>query len=232
MNGTTSLTFQQQLESLSLILEHWLPFLEEMELIEKNIEDLPNELESIRRCIQRYNQEQESNEEHGWLDSISVQQSSHKEKVLYFKLQHILASLDNEIPHLLFLEKKIKNLICLREVTEALQEDIRARSVPSNNRHNFDLSRASNSKSIKVTNQKPQGIWQLINSWWRNLTNPKRLTKKLKLILFFGLILGWNLLSNFIYAHVTDKNFDTQVNKIEHRLENVQIHNFTEMPEP
>ena len=226
MNGTTSLTFQQQLESLSLILEHWLPFLEQMELIEKNIEDLPRELESIRKYIHRYNQNLEPNEGNSWLGSFSANQSVSKEQMLSLKLQHILASLDEEIPHLLFLEKKIKNLICLREVTEALQENIKNQSITNDS---FDVPFARNNRMIREAKpkKKPKGIWQSIRSWWKNTFNARRFNKRMQLVGFFGLILMWNLLSNFIYAHVTDKNFDVQVNQMEHRLENIEIHNFT-----
>lgn len=223
MNGTTSLTFQQQLESLSLILEHWLPFLEQMELIEKNIEDLPSELESVRQYIHRYNQSLETDEDHSWLGSLSAKPSANKEQVLYLKLQNILASLDEEIPHLLFLEKKIKNLICLREVTEALQENIRTQSIPSDN---FDVPVARNNRLIRERRKKPRGIWQSLSSWWQNTISTRRFKKRMQLAVFFGLILMWNLFSNFIYTHVTDKNFDVQVNQMEHRLENIEIHNF------
>lgn len=223
MNGTTSLTFQQQLESLSLILEHWLPFLEQMELIEKNIEDLPSELESIRQYIHRYNQSLETNEDNSWLGSLSAKPSANKEQILYLKLQNILASLDEEIPHLLFLEKKIKNLICLREVTEALQENIRTQSTP---RDNFDFPVAQNNRLIREPRKKPRGIWQSLRSWWKNAISTRRAKKRMQLAVFFGLILMWNLFSNFIYTQVTDKNFDAQVNHMEHRLENIEIHNF------
>lgn len=223
MNGTTSLTFQQQLESLSLILEHWLPFLEEMELIEKNIEDLPSELESIRQYIQRYNQSLEPNEAHSWLGSLSAKPSANKEQMLSLKLQNILTSLDDEIPHLLFLEKKIKNLICLREVTEALQENIRTQSIP---RDKLDFPVVRHNKLARKPRKKPQGIWQSLGSWWKNAISTRRFRKRMQLAVFFGLILMWNLFSNFVYTQVTDKNFDIQVNQMEHRLENIKIHNF------
>lgn len=223
MNETTSLSFQQQLESLSLILEHWLPVLEEMELIERNIQDLPKELETIRQYIQSYNQSQAKDDEHGWLGSIAFQNSANKEKILYLKLQHILASLDEEIPHLLFLEEKIKNLICLREVTEALQEHIRTQS---NTSHHPDLLVVKNSKKIQEQNQKSNSRFSSLRSFWQNLINSKRFNKRMKFILFFGLILIWNIFSNFMYAHVVDKNFDTQVTNMEHRLENIEIHSF------
>ncbi|MDJ0691522.1 MAG: hypothetical protein QNJ41_23840 [Xenococcaceae cyanobacterium MO_188.B32] len=223
MNETTSLSFQQQLESLSLILEHWLPVLEEMELIERNIQDLPDELETIRQYIQSYNQSQAKNDEHSWLGSISFQQSTNKEKVLYLKLQHILASLDEEIPHLLFLEEKIKNLICLREVTEALQEHIRNQA---NTSYHLNVSDVKNTKQIKEHNNKPNNIFSFIRSFWQNIINSKRFNKRMKFILFFGLILVWNIFSNFMYAHVVDKSFDTQVTNMEHRLENIEIHSF------
>ena len=223
MNETTSLSFQQQLESLSLILEHWLPVLEEMELIERNIQDLPDELETIRQYIQSYNQIQGKNDEHSWLGSISFQQSTNKEKVLYLKLQHILASLDEEIPHLLFLEEKIKNLICLREVTEALQEHIRNQA---NTSYHLNVSDVKNTKQIKEQKNKPNNIFSFLRSFWQNIINTKRFNKRMKFILFFGLILVWNIFSNFMYAHVVDKNFDTQVTNMEHRLENIEIHSF------
>ena len=223
MNETTSLSFQQQLESLSLILEHWLPVLEEMELIERNIQDLPKELETIRQYIQSYNQSQAKDDEHSWLSSIAFQNSANQEKILYLKLQHILASLDEEIPHLLFLEEKIKNLICLREVTEALQEHIRTQS---NTSHHPDLLVVKNSKKIQEQNQKSNSRFSSLRSFWQNLINSKRFNKRMKFILFFGLILIWNIFSNFMYAHVVDKNFDTQVTNMEHRLENIEIHSF------
>ena len=223
MNETTSLSFQQQLESLSLILEHWLPVLEEMELIERNIQDLPDELETIRQYIQSYNQSQAKNDEYSWLGSIAEKRSANREKILYLKLQHILASLDEEIPHLLFLEEKIKNIICLREVTEALQEHIRTQS---NTSYDPNFSVIKNSKPINEQTKKPQGMFSSLRSLWQNIINPKRFNKRMKFILFFGLILVWNIFSNFMYAHVADKNFDAQVKNMEHRLENIEVHSF------
>ena len=225
MNETTSLNFQQQLESISLILEHWLPVLEEMELIEKNIEYLPNELEKIRKYIHIYNQSKDRSSGRNQLDSFAFQQSANKERILYLKLQHILKSLDEEIPHLMFLEEKIKNVICLREVTEALQEHIQTKSTAS---YLPDFPVRENTQPIKKLNNKPKGIWQSIGSFWQNLINPKRFNKQMKFVWFFGLILIWNIASNFIYAHVVDNNnnLDTQVTNMEHRLENIHIHSF------
>ena len=226
MNETTSLNFQQQLESISLILEHWLPILEEMELIEKNIEYLPNELEKIRKYIHIYNQSKDQSSPHNQLDLFAFQQSANKEKILYLKLQHILESLDEEIPHLMFLEEKIKNVICLREVTEALQEHIQTRYTDG---YLPDFPVRANTQLIREPNKKPKGIWQSIGSFWQNLINPKRFNKQMKFVWFFGLILIWNIASNFIYAHVVDNsnNLDTQVTNMGHRLENIQIHNFS-----
>ncbi|MDJ0636558.1 MAG: hypothetical protein QNJ34_25495 [Xenococcaceae cyanobacterium MO_188.B29] len=226
MNETASLNLQQQLESLSLILEHWLPVLEQMELIEKNIEDLPYELETIRQGILSYNKSKEKSDDHSWLSSVAFQQSANKEKILYLKLQQILESLDDEIPNLLFLEEKIKNIVCLREVTEALQEHIHNKSTTN---YLPDFPVRENIQLIREPNNKPKGIWQSIGSFWQNLINPKRFNKQMKFVWFFGLILIWNIASNFIYAHVVDNsnNLDTQVTNMGHRLENIQIHNFS-----
>ena len=228
MNETTSLSFQQQLESLSLILEHWLPVLEEMELIERNIQDLPAELETIRQYIQSYNQAQANKDEHNWLVSLAEKRASNKERILYLKLQHILASLDEEIPHLLFLEEKIKNLICLREVTEALQEHIKNQS---HSDYQPDLSVSKNTKKINEIPQKTKGKMVPLRPFWQNPINTKRFNKRMKFVLFFVLILVWNIFSNFMYAHVADKNFNTQVTNMEHRLENIEIHSFPDFVE-
>ena len=231
MNETTSLSFQQQLESLSLILEHWLPVLEQMELIESNIQDLPSELETIRQYIQSYDRDRAKNEAHSWLGSTAFQRSTNKEQILYLKLQHILASLDEEIPHLLFLDEKIKNLVCLREVTEALQENIRTQYNTNNTSYHPGLSVIKQTKQTKEPSKKPNkpnNIFHSLRSFWQNLTNPKRFNKRMKFILFFGLILVWNIFSNYMYAHVVDRDFDTQVTNMGHRLENIEIHNFSD----
>lgn len=226
MNNTTYLSFEQQLESLSLILEHWLPILEEMELIEKNIEDLPYELEKVRQYIQNNSKgkDKDKDDERHWFNSVDFQRSTNQEEILYHKLQDILASLDREIPHLLFLEEKIKNVLCLREVTEALQENI---EVQASSRYLLDISDTQNKQQLKQSNKIYKGIFQPIISFWHNLINPKRFNRRMKFVFFFGLILVWNIVSNMIYTHVVDRDFDSQVSTMEHRLENIQIHNFS-----
>ncbi|MGK7948987.1 MAG: hypothetical protein AB4368_09335 [Xenococcaceae cyanobacterium] len=225
MNNTTHLSFEQQLESLSLILEHWLPVLEEMELIEKNIEDLPYELDKVRQCIHDRSKEREKNNERNWLNSVSLPRATDREQALYLKLENILSSLDREIPHLLFLEEKIKNVLCLREVTEALQEHIKAQASAS---YLVELEKNQKTKQFKQLPQPNRPIWQPLVSFWHNLINPKRFNKKMKFVFFFGLILVWNIVSNFIYTQVVDNNLNNQVSNMEHRLENIQIHNFVE----
>lgn len=228
MNKTAHLSFEQQLESLSLILERWIPILEEMESIEKNIEDLPYELEQVRQYIQDYTQNQEKNNSRSWLNSFNFKQSTNQEEILYLKLQSILASLDKEVPHLLFLEEKIKNVLCLREVTEALQERIKTQSSPN---YLPDFSATENTKQFKQSNKIYQGIFQPIRSFWQNLINPKRFNKRMKFVFFFSLLLVWNIFSNFIYAHVIDNKLDVQISDMEHILENVEVHNFSDTVE-
>lgn len=215
MNKVERLTLQQQIESLTIVLEHWLPVLEQMELIKSNLENLPTELEKIQQNLNTQKRKQAKSKNEELSGTISVNKDANNQKILYSKLKNILGSLEAETPRLILLGENIDDLVCLREIIEALQERI---EIQSNNDYGAEF------QSIKGKEQKEEqnNIFRYISHSWQNLRNQTKVNHKIKLTLVFGLLLSWNLLSNFIYTQTVNKNVDNQVTNMKNRLEKLE----------
>ena len=96
---------QQDIESLVIILENWLTLLCQMQTVQDNLYTLPTEINSLKKKCD--------------LNNLS------EKKLLSDRVAFLLSSLDAEIPKLIKLEKKINNIIVLREVLEALQQKLK-----------------------------------------------------------------------------------------------------------
>ena len=211
MNKVERLTLQQQIESLTIILEHWLPVLEQMELIKSNLENLPTELEKIQQNLNNQKRKQTKSKNEELSGMIAFNKEANTQKMLNLKLKNILTSLDAETPRLIRLGENINNLVCLREIIEALQERI---EIQSNN---------DDDAGFQLREKKEQNnIFKYIRHSWQNLSNQTKFNRKIKLTLVFGLLLSWNLLSNFIYTQTVNKNIDNKVTNMETRLETLE----------
>lgn len=122
-------SLQRQIENLTAIIELWVPVLEEMKTLQRSLEDLPVSLEHLRQQLNAINQ-----------DKLQLQKNQPPEtqlqktsqfKKLEPKLQISAASLEAALPQLVVLEKKIKNLIALKERLEALQESVQPTHAPN-----------------------------------------------------------------------------------------------------
>ena len=213
INKVEHLSLQQQIESLTIVLEHWLPVLEQMELIKNNLSDLPKELENIQQNLNDQNRKKAKNKD--LLENVNGNKEVNERKILNSKLENILARLEAETPRLMLLEENINNLICLREVIEALQERIKIQSI---------TNYSSEFKSIKnyAQNQEQNKRFKYLRRSWQNLGNQTKFNRRIKLVFVFGLLLGWNLLSNFIYNQTINQNIDNQVTNMEKPLEKME----------
>ena len=213
INKVEHLSLQQQIESLTIILEHWLPVLEQMELIKNNLSDLPRELENIQQNLNDRNRKKFKHKNKESLENINVNKEVNEQKILNSKLENILASLEAETPRLMLLEENINNLICLREVIEALQERIKIQSITN---YSAEFQSIKNNKQNPEQNKR----FKYLRHSWQNLGHQTKFNRRMKLVFVFGLLLSWNLLSNFIYHQTVNQDIDNQVTNMEETLEN------------
>ena len=107
---------QRDLENLSVILEHWLPLLNQMQTIQENLCHLPIAIDNLDQYSNQINidKAQVNSNKAAISREISQLEISHK-------LGSLLNSLDTELPLLVDLEEKINNLITLRKIIEVVQ---------------------------------------------------------------------------------------------------------------
>ena len=120
---------QRQIESLSAIIELWVPVLEEMKTMQRNLEELPVSLEQLKQQLAALDQDKLHQES----ESETAQQLQEVNKIqkLEPKLRNSVNNLEAALPQLAVLEKKIRNLIALKERLEALQENVQSSQSPN-----------------------------------------------------------------------------------------------------
>lgn len=118
MNNIQSAGLQIALENLNNILDLWIPVLDELKKVKQEIEQLPNNVSYVKGKINLLQLEFSLKEQNEQRQAIA------KFENLAPKLQVLSDNLTLELPQLLEIEKKIGNLIALRERIEALQESL------------------------------------------------------------------------------------------------------------
>ena len=207
-------TLQQKIENLTNILDHWVPVLEQMELIKNNLKQLPNELEKIQQNIHVENRQQARRSNQKVLSLIAISQEINNQKILNSRLQSILASLEAETPRLILLGENISDLVCLREIIEALQERLEIKTTDDYEAEFYSFPEK------KEQEPKQNKILGYLGHSWHNIINQTKSNRKIKFALVFGLLLGWNLLGTFIYKQAVDRNDEHQVINMENSQEN------------
>jgi predicted nucleic acid-binding Zn-ribbon protein len=120
MSNGQNKQLQTAIDNLALILQLWVPVLEEIKKMNQTLESLPNNLSILQDRINKFNQA------NTYIQKTTLSQESLKQierlQGVETQLQFLTNNLDGEIPQLLKIEKQIGNLIALRERVEALQE--------------------------------------------------------------------------------------------------------------
>jgi Fe2+ transport system protein B len=124
MKGTDKINLRQDLACITVVLEHWIPVLEQMEKIQANLGDLPGSLKVLRQQLNELDRNSNLSSKNSW-NKVSNAEKINRDRLRHLEIQTLINNLEKEIPRLVFLEEKITNLIALKEIIEALQERVK-----------------------------------------------------------------------------------------------------------
>lgn len=131
MSDVSNQKLQKEIETLINIIQLWIPVLDQMKSMHHNLEALPNDLILLRQQLNYLIQLDHLTETQREADAggkphqaITSTQKSDFNNILTAqeKLQKLISSLNGTFPQLLILERKISNLVALKEKLEAIQE--------------------------------------------------------------------------------------------------------------
>lgn len=204
-------------ESINVIVENWIPLLFQMEGIQKNINQIYSEIDSLKGEIDRANIDSNTPNTNIFSQVNSDRQLSQAE--LDQKMQLLLKNLESELSRLPHLKTKINNLMAQKESIEALQEQLTKNCVPSyavefetessNYAQKFQrLVTLKKAEKGQKNRQKFQNIKQkAVNFLSKNVV--------LSLGLGISAIIGYSMLSNHKYTENTEPQVGVNIDRVE-----------------
>jgi predicted nucleic acid-binding Zn-ribbon protein len=118
MNSLQTIELQKALENLNRMLDLWVPLLNEIKKMKQEIEQLPQEVSRFKGKIDLLKLELSLSQQEEQRQAIAKLQNCSP------KLQQLGDNLALGLTQILEIEKKIGNMIALRERIEALQESL------------------------------------------------------------------------------------------------------------
>ncbi|AFZ36475.1 hypothetical protein Sta7437_2956 [Stanieria cyanosphaera PCC 7437] len=225
MNQTQNEILQQNLNTLTIIIRHWLLILEQLEILQSDLENVPLELEILQQQLEQLESYQRFIG-HNSVDKYTPNKSRNQEELfkaasslsqhqqIYGRMQTLLESFDHSMIHWIALEEKVANLIALREVIEALQERIYDH-MPSD--FGEELLKLNQVHQIP-TQSKPSKLNERGDSRWRkyvvkigNFTSNKLAMS----LIILGLFFGWGITDYILNKENLNKQQNNEVNRIE-----------------
>ncbi|BAU64675.1 hypothetical protein STA3757_20480 [Stanieria sp. NIES-3757] len=236
MNQTQNEILQQNLNTLTIIIRHWLLILEQLEILQSDLECVPVELEVLQKQLEQLEAHQRFIQpksiraialKKGSEEFISWdrnQQEHFKDKAfssqyqqIYWRMETLLTSFDHSMAHWSVLEEKIANLIALREIIEALQERIYD-NMPSDFAE--ELLKLNQVHQIS-TQSNPPKFNDRQHSRWRDYAVKicDFTSNKLAMsLIILGLFFGWGVTEYLLNPKNITKQQRNQVNQIEKPL--------------
>ncbi len=171
MNEFNKIILHNEFNNLIVIIELWIPVLEQLQKMHEHLQELPLELSLLKKQLQQLKRAEycyRSNFNEKELKTVS-------KKVVFFQknqtiiieptFQDSIERLETAMPRLKDLEYKIGNLLALRERIEALQQQINVASTCSDR-----------------TELKLKQVWlkkQITNEYYRHNSNKQNFLSKL-----------------------------------------------------
>ncbi|GAB4226121.1 MAG: hypothetical protein Kow0049_04800 [Stanieria sp.] len=236
MNQTQNEILQQNLNTLTIIIRHWLLILEQLEILQSDLESVPLELEILQKQLEQLEAHQKFIQpksvkaialEKGSEDFIvgdlnqpehfKNRASSSQYQQIYWRMETLLESFDHSMANWIILEEKIANLIALREIIEALQERIYD-NMPSDLTE--ELLKLNHVHQIP-TQSNPPKLHNQQHSRWRNYAVKicNFTSNKLAMsLIILGLFFGWGVTEYLLNKENRTKPQNNQVNQIEKPL--------------
>ncbi|MBE9167200.1 hypothetical protein IQ238_06525 [Pleurocapsales cyanobacterium LEGE 06147] len=220
MNGIDKINLRQDLAGITIILEHWLPVLEQMDKIQENLGDLPDNLKILRQQLKeldRNSNQSTKSLRHG----VSRAEKINSDRVRQLEMQTLIKNLEAELPRLVFLEEKINNLIALKEILEALRERVQNKITSTYDaefqqlKYNLDRVRLKEEspRQSGARQQNLLGVHQVNNSnrFKKLFNNSTSENLGIGLTILFGFFLSWSIFNTFTSPNQINPEVDATV---------------------
>ena len=202
MKNLNHKSLQFQIENLIPILELWIALLEETHKTQRNLEELPAHLEYLKQQINvvKLNKSRASASHQPKISEFESQEVD-------FKLKTLLNNLEAKLPQLITMDKKINDLVALRERLEALQE----RELEPIPNHLSELIRLQNNTDIvEKQNSYKHNLRQMIDKHTHN-------NWRIGITIFVSVLVSWGT------AFAVVNNYKKEAKNITEKTEILEI---------